>query len=289
MRKTLPLLFAVALGLPDLAAAQTYNLLHRVATFESTPAWEVRGTFELPLTIVGNNVSSHLVTSTLNSAQVAALQSKAQAEDASGLWYQLAISPTSSSIGEEVQLQTSVRLCHLRQSHPELPTLDDEVSLTTRSSSTSDGTLITGLSYRILDITLDSSSCPLPSNHKISLVRAEAKKQRQRELARRSNRGQKPPPPSKTSTELKLNTKLNVKPATTLAKVTLKQALPTNEDGTVQTPPPEKSFLQKYWMYLIPVVILLIMPPGDDERKDGAEGHASSEHPGTGMGAKKLN
>ncbi|KAJ3041131.1 hypothetical protein HDV00_009845 [Rhizophlyctis rosea] len=34
-------------------------------------------------------------------------------------------------------------------------------------------------------------------------------------------------------------------------------------------PPPEKSFLQKYWMYLVPVLILLLLSGGDDQQGGG--------------------
>lgn len=264
-----------------LAEATTYNLLHRISSFDSSPEWTLRGTFELPTTTapaVSSNITatSVVIDGKLSNAEVMQLKEAAYQPDAGELWYQVAIAPSTST---EPLLSTSVRLCHLRQSHPDLPSLDDELALTTRN------TAITGLSYRILDITLSASSCPLTTTAKMQAIKEEAKRQRQRQLSRR--RGSAPPPPPPTTPPFNFKTQVVLKEVAKAPVPGLKQALPTNEDGTVVQPVPEKSFLQKYWFYLIPIAILLIMPAGDED-KGGAEGHASSEHVGTGQGAKRL-
>ncbi|SJX61641.1 uncharacterized protein SRS1_12625 [Sporisorium reilianum f. sp. reilianum] len=268
---------AVALStLPLATASTTYNVLHRVASFSSSPDWTVRGTLEL------DNATS-VYSNTLAAAEVAALHARAALPEASGLFYQLALTPTSSQGAvEEDGMWTSVRLCHLRQSHADLPTIDDELTLTLRNDH------VLALHYRIRDITLDSHSCPLPTKHKWNQVQDEQRKARQRQLARR--RGSKPAPaPPAQQAGVQFSTLVHIAAAHKAAKVVLKQAAPTNEDGTIQVPPPEKTFVQKYWFYAIPIALLLIMPDGQDERAGGAEAHASSEHRGTGMGAKRLN
>lgn len=284
------LLAAAALALPWLSTAHatTYTLLHRISSFEHTPEWSVRGRFELPspLPAVVANATVEpavAVTSALSDDDVVELRRRAAAEDAVDLWYQLALSPASDTAGEV--LETSVRLCHLRQSSALLPTLDDELLLTLRPHNPNPA--ITSFAYRVRDITLDATHCPSASPQKLARVQADQKKQRQRQLARRSRSTLKTAPVEQPKMPA-LHTKVSLKHTQTLARKTLKQALPTNEDGTVQTPPPEKSFLQKYWMYMIPIAILLLMPPGDDDRAKGAEAHASSEHAGTGMGAKHI-
>lgn len=272
-----------ALLLPSLASATTYNLLHRISTFDSSPEWSLRGTLELPSapTAGGSNASAgYAVEGKLSSEDVAALREKAYAAEAQEQWYSLAISERDS---QEVQLQTSIKLCHLRQSHPDLPTLDDEIILTLRGPN--EGKVVTGLSYRVLDIALDASGCPVTSAAKLNAVKEAAKKERQRQLARRSTRGK---PPAVETPEFKFNTKVALKEAMAAPRVGLRQAMPTNEDGSVKVPEKEKTLLQKYWYYAIPIVILLIMPPGEDERKQGAEGHQSSEVAGRGMGAKQI-
>ncbi|CDR88668.1 uncharacterized protein SPSC_05272 [Sporisorium scitamineum] len=257
------------------AVATTYNVLHRVSSFTSSPEWTVRGVLDL-------DHNTTVYTDVLPSEEVKALHERALAPKAGDLFYQIALS--SEGKPQEQELWTSIRLCHLRQTHPDLPTIDDELTLTHRNQR------VTGLQYRILDISLDAHSCPLPSTSKWNKVQEQKRKQRQRQLSRRSRSSSKSTttPSNPPSPEAKFfSTKIHSTSPQIAAKPTLKQAAPTNQDGSIQVPPPEKTFVQKYWYYAIPVVLLLIMPDGQEEA--GAEGHASSEHRGTGMGAKRLN
>lgn len=265
---TLSPFLVAGLALATHPAAASYTLLHRISTFSSNPEWSVRGTLDL-------SSNTTFLTNALSESDTKALHDSAWQPDAGDRYYQIALRDGEDEVGF-----TSVRLCLLRQSHAELPTLDDELTVTTRNNK------VTGLSYRVLDITLGDDGCPIASAQKMSIVLEARRKERQRQLSRR--RSSIPPPPP-ASPALEFNTKLVRKHTRPAPRVTTKQAAPTNEDGTIQVPPPEKTFVQKYWYYAIPLVILLIMPDGGDERAQGAEGHASSEHRGTGMGAKKLN
>ncbi|KAH9843856.1 uncharacterized protein C8Q71DRAFT_719541 [Rhodofomes roseus] len=48
---------------------------------------------------------------------------------------------------------------------------------------------------------------------------------------------------------------------------------PLTPEGTPAVPPPEKSFLQKYWMYIaVAAVALLIAPAGEEEKEGGGGG-----------------
>ncbi|KAJ9478384.1 ER membrane protein complex subunit 10 [Pseudozyma hubeiensis] len=282
------LLAAASLAILPAAAATldgapSYSVLHRITTLDASSSsspitsWTQRGTLE----VSSFNTS---FTNLLSASETKSLHDQAWQEKAGDLLYQLALVSSGAEMNEDTGLYTSVRLCHLQQTHRELPSIDDELLITLRSDS------IVSLGYRIKDISLDHTNCPLPSDRKMSLVREERRKQRQRQLSRRRNsRSPATSPQQPTAEELKFNTAIKSVHSQKAAKLTLRTAQPTNEDGTVKVPPPEKSFVQKYWMYAIPVAILLIMPDGGDERDGGAEGHASSEHRGTGQGAKRLN
>ncbi|GAK63391.1 uncharacterized protein PAN0_003d1595 [Moesziomyces antarcticus] len=237
------LLVAIVLVCVARAGAVTYDVLHRISTFTATPDWTVRGALQL-------NASDALLTSSLSTSDIEALRTAAAS--ASKEWYSIALSS-----GGSVHASTSIPLCHLRQSHPDLLSIDDTLTLTTRGAG------VTNIAYRINDIALDPL-CPLQSEQKLTALKEKARKERQRQLARRSNRGKQVTTPQ---AKVEFNTQVVVVNAVVPPRPQLKQALPTNEDGTVQTPPPEKTFLQKYWFYLIPIAILLIMPPGDEEPK----------------------
>ncbi|KAI5474240.1 hypothetical protein MNV49_003773, partial [Pseudohyphozyma bogoriensis] len=51
--------------------------------------------------------------------------------------------------------------------------------------------------------------------------------------------------------------------------VQYKEVKPVEVDaeGKVVEPPKEKTFFEKYWMYILPVVAMLILSPGEDEKK----------------------
>ncbi|EJU06435.1 hypothetical protein DACRYDRAFT_19597 [Dacryopinax primogenitus] len=45
-----------------------------------------------------------------------------------------------------------------------------------------------------------------------------------------------------------------------------------SEEGEAIKPEPEKSLIQKYWMYLLPVMLLLLMAPGGEQQGGGGGG-----------------
>ncbi|KAH9938604.1 uncharacterized protein B0H18DRAFT_967941 [Fomitopsis serialis] len=47
---------------------------------------------------------------------------------------------------------------------------------------------------------------------------------------------------------------------------------PLTPEGTPFVAPPEKSFLQKYWMYIAVAVVALMIAPGGEEEKEGGGG-----------------
>lgn len=293
MRSTSALLVAALGVLASLASATTtttrYDVLHRISSLDSTPEWTLRATLDLSLLssssgVVDNTSSvaiSHVLENKLTVQQVEQLKRSAYDPAVAGKWYQLALSPSTSAqrVGE-VELSTSIPLCHLRQSHVDLTAIDDQLSLTARhhaSSAHANAITVTGLTYRILDITLDPSSCPLPSTRKLGALRA----------LRKSLRSRSPSAPAHQQQAAQFHTQLSVHLPIPAPRLTLKNAQPTNQDGTLQEPPKEKSLLQKYWFVLIPIALLLFVP--DDAGRDtGAEAHPSSDHPGNGLGAKKL-
>ncbi|CAG8453104.1 2688_t:CDS:2 [Ambispora leptoticha] len=52
----------------------------------------------------------------------------------------------------------------------------------------------------------------------------------------------------------------------------LAKAAPLRPDGTIETPPPEKSFLQKYWIYIVPLLIVLLFGGGPEEEGQRGQG-----------------
>ncbi|RHZ86933.1 hypothetical protein Glove_42g29 [Diversispora epigaea] len=52
----------------------------------------------------------------------------------------------------------------------------------------------------------------------------------------------------------------------------LTRALPLREDGTIEKPPEEKSFIQKYWIYFAVLVVGLLLTGDDGQRGGGAGG-----------------
>lgn len=42
-----------------------------------------------------------------------------------------------------------------------------------------------------------------------------------------------------------------------------------DEKGNVKKPEPEKSFIQKYWMYIVPVLVMFLLTPGEPPQQGG--------------------
>ncbi|PWZ00720.1 hypothetical protein BCV70DRAFT_199984 [Testicularia cyperi] len=330
----LSVLLSAAVAAQTVAAAGKYNVLHRVVAAGSDAGpWSVRGTLDLTpqdpdsdsaagaqKTADANanatsDSSSYDLVSTLTSAEISQLHTAAWAPDSPGKLYQVALAPLQTDPNQEPDLSagslsdipsTSVKLCHLRQSHKDLPTLDDRLRVYLRNGSPYN------IVYGVLDITLGRDGCPVPSTEKLAVYKEQLRRQRQRDLARRSRRRSaqnknKNLPPSSSSSSLTdskeqdmaspesaagpatIVTKLELANPTTPRQPPLKLPLPTNEHGLPIPPAPEKSFLQKYWFYLLPLAVVIMLPATEeDPEKQGAEGHASSQHPGSGMGAKRI-
>ncbi len=67
----------------------------------------------------------------------------------------------------------------------------------------------------------------------------------------------------------------------------LRQPPPVREDGTPEPPKVEKSFVAKYWMYIVPCLLLLALP--GDGAGGGAEGdQSSSRAPNAGQAARRV-
>lgn len=43
-----------------------------------------------------------------------------------------------------------------------------------------------------------------------------------------------------------------------------KNPIKVGADGKVIAPPPEKSFIQKYWIYIVPVLVIMMMGGGEE-------------------------
>ncbi|KDN46453.1 hypothetical protein K437DRAFT_107342 [Tilletiaria anomala UBC 951] len=68
----------------------------------------------------------------------------------------------------------------------------------------------------------------------------------------------------------------------------LQQPVPVREDGTAEVPPVETSFLRKYWMFVLPIVILLILP-SEAVAGGSAEHDSSSESaPNAALAARQI-
>ncbi|KAM0793070.1 hypothetical protein ACM66B_000555 [Microbotryomycetes sp. NB124-2] len=66
----------------------------------------------------------------------------------------------------------------------------------------------------------------------------------------------------KRSTELELGPPPSVDQA---------QNVRVDADGKVLPPPAQKSFIQKYWMYIVPVLLLLMLSPPEEQQKGGGK------------------
>lgn len=264
MKVSLTPILALSLALTSIADATTFNLFHRITSPSVSGEWSLRATLNLDSCSLSN--TSVMLNNQLSSEEVEKLKKAAYEDVAGERYYQVSLVPSSSStksvgVGEK-GLMTSLKLCHLRQSHPDLPSLEDELLLTLRSpqipSTPNADVVVTGISYRILDITLSPPSfCPTLNPTKFNTIQSNLRKLR----ARRRGTPKTPDTP----TPFQFNTKLVNKEMERVKAIVLKQAMPTNEDGTVKEAENEKTFLQKYWFYLIPIAVLLIMPPGDEE------------------------
>ncbi|KZP00018.1 hypothetical protein CALVIDRAFT_319679 [Calocera viscosa TUFC12733] len=78
------------------------------------------------------------------------------------------------------------------------------------------------------------------------------------------------PPSSAAAATLFQNTTIVVQLPDRIPPLALKVPPPLNDEGEIVKPEPEKSFIQKYWMYLLPVMLLLLISPGGEGEGGGA-------------------
>ncbi|KAK0551600.1 hypothetical protein OC845_002117 [Tilletia horrida] len=163
-------------------------------------------------------------------------------------WYQLALVPGEGSqaqahVRKDEGLLTSAKKCHLVSTSP---TLEDDLVLHLASS----GSPI-AISYSVPGLVLNSDACPLPQSG----------------------------PYAKRWTVIEgVNTTVSVQVPSVAPEPPLRAPIPVKEDGTPEVPPPEKSFLQKYWMYLLPILIIMFIP-AEAEHSGSAEHDSSSNRP----------
>ncbi|PWN51521.1 hypothetical protein IE53DRAFT_386107 [Violaceomyces palustris] len=159
----------------------------------------------------------------------------------------------------------SVKGCHLNPVHlgPDGSFLKDFLII--HPSGGSDPSHLR-FTYKVdlSDAQMDQRGCPIP------------------EAATRKST---PPTTEDEGSHLKgFNTTLKVQLGQKFQRPKLRTPLPVKEDGTVEEPVKEKTFLQKYWMYLIPIAFLLILPPGGEEPSNADSGSTRSG----GNGARRL-
>ncbi|CAG8611335.1 9034_t:CDS:2, partial [Paraglomus occultum] len=61
--------------------------------------------------------------------------------------------------------------------------------------------------------------------------------------------------------------------------------VPVAEDGTVIGPPPEKSFIQKYWVYILPLILIMLVnsaPPEEGREGQGGQSGQGGNRPARG-------
>ncbi|KAL9939884.1 hypothetical protein V8E36_001701 [Tilletia maclaganii] len=139
---------------------------------------------------------------------------------------------------------TSVKKCHLVSTSSKLR---DELTIHLPSLAARSRTPV-AISYTVPGLVLDSNACPLPESG----------------------------PYAKRWTEVSgVDTTIRIAAPVYAAEPPLRAPIPVKKDGTPEVPPPEKSFLQKYWMYLLPVLILMFIP-AEAEHSGSAEHDSSS-------------
>ncbi|KAL0949411.1 hypothetical protein HGRIS_009471 [Hohenbuehelia grisea] len=147
------------------------------------------------------------------------------AEDA---LYQVAL---EADTDQELWQTSSVKLCHLQQLKSETLILH---------ATESHNSVPYALDYFVAPVLSDGSCPPLEQNS--------------------------PSPFHVFATKLsQLNTTVTVRNARLPPLPELRVPPPLNEAGEPVKPPPEKSFIQKYWMYIVPVLLALLLTGGPEE------------------------
>ncbi|CAO1626385.1 unnamed protein product [Sympodiomycopsis kandeliae] len=263
MRLTNPLRSVVSLTTLVLSlsllcsASESYTLLHRTSSLSSGPSeWTTRGSVSIDSSVTDypqiKYDQSRRAIDASSSSSSAELPSTFHDEQ----WYQLALVKGNGAVIsdrlEQVEGQViSLKECLLSALTP--GSFSNDVLSFTLSSNSSQAT-IDSFTYDVVGINLNPvSGCPaLPIPKKGG---GAAKKEVQ----------------TKVHTDVPVGVnqpKLRVPP-------------PPKADGTTgaEVPPPEKGFLQKYWYYILPVLVLLALP---------SEPPAGDGEAATGQGARRV-
>ncbi|KAN0063410.1 hypothetical protein ACQY0O_004576 [Thecaphora frezii] len=191
---------------------------------------------------------------------------------------------------ERRQVVGSVLLCHLAQSSASLPQIHDTLTLHVRNHS------VVSLRYTIDDIALDAAGCPVQTEHRANQRLEEERKERAKRKAgivrlKRLGRDVEALEREEEERERlvkveRFSTKVERSEAVRSVAPNLRTPPTTNDDGTIQTPPPEKTFLQKYWIYILPMLVVLLLPGGDeDANKDET---TNTQQQSQGRGARQV-
>ncbi|KZT71622.1 hypothetical protein DAEQUDRAFT_724162 [Daedalea quercina L-15889] len=230
-------------ALPPALADASPRLFHRVVDPASPDAPFVR---RAHLSVTGSGPAARASLAPAQSLEVDLAQFANAVHQNPGALYQLALEregadPSTWDI-------SSVKACYLPHSTSE------EIVVHLDSDDTP-----FGIDYFVGPIPHDGS-CPKPKRSR-----------------RKSNTmipAGEGPPESESAPEL-----LHIRNATVLVRSptfpplpSLRVPPPLTPDGTPVVAPPEKSFIQKYWMYIAVAVVALLISPGGEEEKEGGSG-----------------
>ncbi|KAG8946688.1 hypothetical protein FRC04_011466 [Tulasnella sp. 424] len=178
------------------------------------------------------------------------------------IFYQVALQRAEEDTPDMWDVQ-SVRLCHVPFSTSDTfvlhlsPSAKSVIDREGESKSFDDRNLVEWFSYYVDPVPRDGSCSPAtlgPSGSSSS----------------NTNKRKKPQPPA----PLLSNSTVEVRDVVFTPKVALRPPLPMSSTGEPIKPPPEKSFLQKYWMYIGAVMLVLAVaaPPESEEGPDNGAG-----------------
>ncbi|WVQ99147.1 hypothetical protein IAU59_006279 [Kwoniella sp. CBS 9459] len=227
------------------AAATQYTIHHRFLPHPSTSTLASTPPF-IPLGQVSVNEDGCFDQIPIDAGRSTEAEhgSDVKREDDGKGWYQVALATEQSGVDEDGWMIASTRSCYLATSRPKLTISFDSFSTSSSSSLTS--------SSKPLSISVSSSSaisggrgCPARSNEtSVSLPR------------------------TLEEVDLKFKGEYNLAKSPSLSAAPIVD--PTT--GTIKPPEPEKTFFQKYWMYVIGIALFLITQLGPDEPKAGGGG-----------------
>lgn len=224
-------LLPVVLADPN-AAVDPPRLYHRLFDPAASGApWAERGTLALPGPGSAPSASAHLVPADTLEADLAHFAQTLRSPDAAGALYQLALARPGAADPAHWHV-SAVKACHLPQSTSE----DIRVHLA------ADGTPY-ALDYFVAPVPRDGA-CP--------------------KRRRKDSKGETAPPLRHVS-----NTTVSLVHPRHPPLPQLRVPPPLALDGKPVEPVPEKTFLQKYWIYMAVALFALLVSPGGEEEGSG--------------------